>query len=376
MTMECTKCHKDIKEPLELYTGEIACPRCKASLSQYPKVLSAANPRCVELFSLSELYYHYALSKYANLSVPSIVEQSAMSADEMLAKAISYCQEALKLGHPEALWRMAFFHDKGYIHSDKTETVRYRIAANMYLALVTAPDAQFSGYGVSGGPDETVALKRRAAEDLFTLIKKISSHDRKHYADALIEYGYLTKEAIQELSSDSAVSDSEEFINVLSRTSSKRKAPIIGLLRIKKERLEHLYSEIIKLPSVVNRKLNLMFIPLGKDDKYDFRNSVGGNSPYHVMRVSADAIKNGISLASEKSVENVCVFFFNRAGKHRFYSSTAKKDKLSKTISNDLIDRLISTSPGRSYAFYDDDIYAKNGKLEKIIAEIAAKSEA
>lgn len=374
--MECTKCHKDIKEPLELYTGEIACPKCKSSLSQYPKVLSATDPRCKELFSLAELYYHYALSKYANLVIPGIVEHSAMSADEMLAKSIAYCQEALKLGHPEALWRMAFFHEKGYMHGDKTETTRYRIAANMYLALASAPEVQFAGYGTTGTADETVSLKRRAADDLFNLVKKIPSHDRKRYTDALIELDYTTKESVQELSSDLSINDVDELINVLSRASSKRKAPIIGILRIKKEHLAHLYSDIIKLASVVNRRLELMFIPLGKDDKYDFRNSVGGNSPYHVMRVSSDAIKNGISLACDKSLENVCVFFFNKDGKHTFYSSSAKKDKLYKTITNDLIDRLISTSPGRSYVFYDDDIYAKNGKIEKIIAEIAAKSEA
>ena len=47
-----------------------------------------------------------------------------------------------------------------------------------------------------------------------------------------------------------------------------------------------------------------------------------------------------------------------------------------KSINNDLIDRLISTTPGRSYTFYDDDIFFKGGKADKLIAEIAANVEA
>ena len=354
----------------------MACPKCKSNLTKYPKVLSATNPRACELFSLSETYYNYALCKKSAIPISSLIDQSTLTTEEMIEKSIYFCQEALKLGHPEALFRMAFFYDKDYLEQDKTETMRNRIAANLYLALVSSPENQFLGYGASGGPDETIALKRRAANSLYNILKGISKYDRKYYTDALIKHGYLTQEALQELSLESATTSDRELMTILKRTSSKRRAPLFGIIRVRKEQLERLADEITKLPEVVNRKINLVFIPLNKDDTYDFRNSVGGNSPYHVVRVSADSIKNGIRIAVDKSAENCCVYFFNKGGKHKYYSSSSKRDRICKSINNDLIDRLISTTPGRSYTFYDDDIFFKGGKADKLIAEIAANVEA
>ena len=59
--MECTKCHIEVREPLELYNGEMACPKCRSNLSKYPTKFQATDPRARELFSLSELYYNYSL---------------------------------------------------------------------------------------------------------------------------------------------------------------------------------------------------------------------------------------------------------------------------------------------------------------------------
>lgn len=373
--MECTKCHKEVREPLELYNGEIACPKCKSKLTQYHSVLSATNPRACELFELSETYYHYALCKKSGIPTSHLAEQSTLTAEEMVEKAIDLCQEAVKLGHPEAVWRLGFYYDRDYLEQDKTETMRARIAANLYLSIITAPDTQFPGYGITGTSDETIDLKRRAATDLHAILKSISKYDRKPYIDALINHGYLTQEALMELSYDSVSRSERELMDILKRTSSKRKAPMFGIIRVRKEHLERLKDEIVKIPNVVNRKVNMMFIPLNKDDTYDFRYSVGGKSPYHVVRISTDAIEVGIKLAVDKAAENCCVYFFNKGGKHKYYSPL-QCDKLCNSINNDLIDRLISTTPGRSYTFYDDDIYMKGGKVDKIIAEIAANVEA
>ena len=372
--MECTKCHINVKDPLELYTGEMACPKCRSQLTMVPRRISAQEPRAQELFYLAELYYHYSLCKNAKLPVTDLIDKSAMTSEDMLDKAIYYCQEALKLGHPEALWRMAFFYDKDYIEKDSTESVRCRIAAHLYLAIVTATDIQFTGYGSTR--EETDMLKRRAADDLFSMLKGMSRRDRKIYAEKLTEHGYLTQEAAKELAEQAERSGAEELISMLSRATSKRRAPLFGIIRIRKEQLEKIKSEIVESPVVVNRKISLMFIPLNSDDKYDFRNSLGGKSPFHIARVSADAVKKGISLAVEKSAEYCCVYFFNKAGKHRFYNSASKRNKLEKTISGDLIDKLISSTPGHSYIFNDDDVFFKNNRADKIIAEITASAEA
>ena len=373
--MECTKCHKKNIEPLELYTGDMACPKCKNKLNLIPKRISAANPRACELLSTSELYYHYALCKNSNISVSDIVSACSLTPDEMVAKSIEYCQQALDLGHPEALWRMAFFYNKNYVKSTTTESVRQRTAALLYLGLLSYPDAHFDGYDDNEAENSTLLLKRRAADDLYSMLKEMPKRDRHIYSTKLVEYEFLSAEAAAELSSQSEKSGAEELMNVLDKATSKSRAPLFGTIRVKKEHLSRLTEEIIAAPVVKNRKIDFMFIPLNKDDVYDFKNSIGQISPFHVFRSTAAEIRQGISMATEKAYENCCIYFFNKAGKHRFYNSSSKKQRLQKDISTDYIDQLISYTPGSSYVFFDDDIYFKNDKVDKIIAEISASLE-
>ena len=374
--MECTKCHIEVREPLELYNGEMACPKCRSNLSKYPTKFQATDPRARELFSLSELYYNYSLCKAARLPATTLMDRCTLSAEDMVKKSVKYCKEAMKLGHPEALWRMAFFYDKDYVEKDKTETMRCRIAANMYMALVASPERQFPGYGASHGEAETFALKKRAANDLALMARNMPDNDKKYYTDALIEHGFLTPEQARELRSDGGKNGGAELIAILSEAASKRRAPLFGIVRVKKEQIERLGNEIAKLPAVNSRKVDLMFIPLNKDDKYDLRNSFGGTSPFHKVVVTADAIRSAIALACEKADESVCVYFFNKAGKHRFYSSGGSKAKIQKVINNDQVDRLIAATPGRSYIFYDDDVYIKNGHPDRIITDLVGNQEA
>ena len=45
-------------------------------------------------------------------------------------------------------------------------------------------------------------------------------------------------------------------------------------------------------------------------------------------------------------------------------------------INNDQVDRLIAATPGRSYIFYDDDVYMKNGHPDRIITDLVGNQEA
>lgn len=373
--MECTKCHKKNIEPLELYTGDMACPKCRNRLNLIPKRISASSSRACELLSLSELYYHYALCKNAKITTTELVNTNPLTAEEMVEKAVEYCREAMDLGHPEAVWRMAFFYHKNYVKNAASESIRYRTAAQLYLGLVSYPDTHFEGYEDNEAADNTLLLKRRAADDLFALLSELPRRDRQLYSSKLMELGFLSTDAAAKISSHSEKSGTEELMRIFHSAISKQRAPLFGVVRIKKELLGRIAEEISATSVVKNRKIDLMFIPLNKDDVYDFKNSIGKKSPFHVFRTTASEISQGISMAIEKSAENCCVYFFNKAGKHRFYSSTAKKQALQSDISVDSIDQLISYTPGGSYVFYDDDIFVKNGKIDKIIAEISAKSE-
>ena len=353
----------------------MACPKCKSTINMIPKHISAADPRAKEYFDLCELYYHYALCKNAKVSTSELAGQSSLTANEMIEKSIEYCALALKLGHPEALWRMAYFYDKDYIGTEATDSVRYRTAAQLYLGLISCQDARFEGYENGEADEKTLLLKRRAADDLFSMLKGMSRRDRQIYAARLMEHGYLTQEAMKELSEQASKSGVEELTSVLGKATSRHRAPLFGIIRVQKDHLERIRNDILQFPAVKTRKIDLMFIPLNADDKYDFKNSIGGTSPFHVMRISSDEILRGCSMAIEKSVENCCVYFFNKAGKHKFYSAASKKAKLEKSISNDDIDKLISYTPGSSYVFYDDDMFHKNENIDKIIAEISANTE-
>lgn len=376
--MQCTnpKCRIDVREPLELYNGEMACPKCKSSLSKYPTKFQATDPRARELFSLAELYYNYSICRAANLPTTALMDKCSLTAEEMVKKSVQYCQEAMKLGHPEALWRMAFFYDKDYVEKDKTETMRCRIAANMYLAIASSPERQFPGYGSSHGEAETFALKKRAANDLILMARNMPDNDKKYYTDALIEHGFLTTEQAKELRSEGGNGGGAELLAILKEASSKRRAPLFGIVRVKKEQVERLANEIAKVPAVNGRKVDLMFIPMNSDDKYDLRNSIGGVSPFHKVCVTADAIRAAIALAVEKASETICIYFFNKTGKHRFYSSGGSKAKIQKYLNNDQIDRLITATPGRSYIFYDDDVYMKNGRPDRIVTDLVGNQEA
>ena len=372
--MECVKCRKNI-EPLELYTGDIACPRCKSKLNLIPKHITAQNPRARDLLSLSELYYHYTLCKNAKITATDLVNYCTLTPNEMIEKAIAYCQEAMQLGHPEAIWRMAFFYHKNYVRGTATDSVRLRTAAQLYLGLVTAPDAVFEGYDTDEVESRTLLLKRRAADDMFAMLRSMPKRDRQIYGAKLIEHGYLTQEAAQSLSAQAEKTGADELIDVLNRATSKVRAPLFGIVRIKKEQLEGILDTIVQSPVIKNRKMDLMFIPLNRDDVYDFRNSIGGKSLFHEMRTTADDIRRGAAMAIEKAEDNCCVYFFNKAGKHRYYGSASKKQRVQKGISTDAIDKLISSTPDSSYVFFDDDLYQKNEKIEKIIAEISASLE-
>lgn len=373
--MECTKCHNKNFEPLELYTGDIACPKCKNRLNLVPKRINASDKRACELLSLSELYYHYALCKTTKITTTDLVNASSLTTEEMIEKSIEYCQQALDLGHPEAIWRMGFFYHKNYVKKTTTDSVRLRTAAQLYLGLVSYPDAHFEGYEDNEAENNTLLLKRRAAMDLFSMLKEMRKRDRQIYAAKLIEHGFISYEAAAVLSAQTEKTGIEDLMATLDKATSKFRAPLLGIIRVKKEHLQRFINDIVATTVVKNRKIDFMFIPLNKDDVYDFKNSIGAKSPFHVFRTTADQIRIGIDMAVEKSAENCCVYFFNKAGKHRFYSSTSKKQRLQKSISTDYIDQLISYSPESSYVFFDDDLYLKNEKIDKLIAEISANLE-
>ncbi len=369
--MKCNKCHKEIKEPLQLYTGTMACPKCKNSMNNYPKSFEITDPRANEFFTLSELFYHYSICKSAQLgAVSPLIDKCSLSAEKMIKKSVQYCQQAVNLGHPEAFWRMAFFYDKDYVEKDKTELVRCRIAANMYLALISSPERQFLGYGASNGEEETTALKARAASDLVSILGGMPQNDKKLYTNALVEYGYITNDEAKELCQGTDKNGGAELLTMLAETTSRLRAPLFGVITVKKEILAAIAEEITSLKAVKNRKIDFMFIPLNRDNLYDVTSIVDGIDPYHVARSTVAAINEGIGYAIDKAEENCCVFFFNKAGKHRFYSSGSKKNRIQRLLNQDVIDRLISYAAGRSFVFYDDDVFVKNGRADRIITDI------
>ena len=115
--MECNKCHKDV-QPLELYTGELACPKCISQISLIPRQISAANPLARELVSLSELYYHYALCKSARIATPELISRCSLTTDEMIDKSVEYCRDALRLGEANG-YVILLIDNQSILHASK-----------------------------------------------------------------------------------------------------------------------------------------------------------------------------------------------------------------------------------------------------------------
>ena len=359
--MICTnkRCGIDIKAPLELYNGDLACPKCRQRVILMLDEVKVT-PENKELYELSNMWFSYGLSKDVDTSVPELAMGIRLSPKEMIRKATLLATEASLLGHPEARWRLGFFFDRDFVENDKTESARCRIAAKYYESVFASPEGEFAGYGAP----ETLALKKRAAKDYIDMVSGMPESERDFYKDGFEKATVIAPEAVGEFGSGGAQrSDKEIMADVIKLLPNASRAPLFGIVTVDKNSLGDIGELINESRGIIRQDVSFQFIPLNKDGTMhgDFDTSA------FILSDIEDYVKRAEAAADTE----VSVFFYNKLGRHRFVKNKKAElgdyvqalfDKSAINYLQILVNKLSAT---KVTLFYDDDIAFYNAKNPK-----------
>lgn len=368
--MICTnkRCGHDIKAPLELYTGDLACPRCRSRIDLGLEEIKVT-ARNRELFELSEMWFSYGLARDIDLKIPEAVEAIRIDPHQMIKKATGLATEASLLGHPEARWRVGYYFDRDFVEKDKTESARCKIAAKYYESVFMSPDAEFEGYGQA----ETERLKRRAALDYLSMVDALPPSEREYYkrgterASALIPGGYLGS------GQDGAdKSDAETVKDVIDLFDHNVRAPIFGLITVSRDRLDEVGAIISASCVKMRGEVSFQFIPLDRNGMM--------HAEFEFSRFFIANLGQYIEKAKKLAEREVSIFFFNKLGKHKYLKNRKKElmeyvESPYDPTSIDLMQKLVGRlAKDRVTIFYDDDIAFYNAAKPKAAYKELVKS--
>ncbi|MDE6691066.1 MAG: hypothetical protein K2K04_03765, partial [Clostridia bacterium] len=274
--------------------------------------------------------------------------------------AIALCREAVALGEPRAVVKMAFYYDKDYISTDRTEEFRCRVACDYYSKVVYCDEVPRSVDGAS--PDEWEELQLTAARMFVDMLagaqKPLSDYTDGKYSCAENAQRIFAKFGISServnLSSN-PLSDGDKFAEtvLISCKRNKQRAPLFGIIRLTAEEVKRVFAqkgEAMKICGDVNIWL---------DDK---------NRVFRVNNTSAFKT----ALEGLQGSEIWLYFVNNNAGGHRYLSGAQRKG-LCELMMKDNYARFIRLKDSAKergkirYVFSDDDVqFFINGKLTPI----------
>jgi hypothetical protein len=378
--MFCASCKREVSIPLELFNGEIACPYCKRLIDSVSNVNKNDQFTITEdsegLFNLSELYF----ARYLSSATDSGEKITKAEGERLINKAIEYCRQAMRMGHPKAVYRMGFYYDKDYCAADKTESERFRIAYGYYNAVCRS-NARSANSEVSGyGEQEIFLIKKQAAVALLHMLIVIPSefkNSKKYdfainksqlegiYGKGLIDYdrgsGFIKDNFVQSLD------------KVLSSCSAKNHKPLFGVYKTDVNMLYTLFRNgadtgcDLKKYILKGIEVRVFFFSATRNQR-DSVNFAGGGD--RSESIAADLKQK----AEDKTILNeVYLYFFNNNCDKK---DNFKPNKLKSKISgNDnsfaplskLLERgrLKGDYPGLT--FYMDDVAFKNGNIEELV---------
>ncbi len=331
---------------LELYDGQMASLSNKRLISDtVPELKFTARGR--ELFALSESLYCKWLEGGGDYT--------------LVEKAIGLCREAVALGEPRAVVKMAFYYDKDYISTERTEEFRCRVACDYYAKVVYCDEPPRCIDGVV--PEtEWSELQRSAARMFVDMLagaqKPLAGYSEGKYSitentDRIRAKFGIESELGTRVRNTSGDGDKFAETVLISCRRNRTRAPlfgIIGLTAMEAGRVFEPKSEAMKTCGDVNVWLD--------DGARVFR--VNNTS---ASRAALDALKGG---------EVWLYFVNNEVGGHRYLSGKQRKD-MSELMVKDNFARFIrlkesAKERGKSrYIFSDDDVqFFINGKLTPI----------
>ncbi len=358
--MICTNknCQKKINEPLELFSGDTACPHCKTKLSVVPKF--AFTKRNDELFTLSELYFLRYLSPDSyNEKAKKLLSVSRAG---LLSRAIEFCTAAVKEGNPKAVSRMAYYNEH-YLEKTRSESDRIRLAFEYYYAICSCQATNVTTEkGVKGFTEvEFQAFKKQAAVSMAKLFY-LHPHvfkGRSRYESKKVEieaiYGTLSFSSSDE--SRTVTNKAKYLHGILLSCFGKERAPLFGLYKICGGDLRELFEKM-NMKSTKFRYDFSKLLSKGVEMRYTLADNKGmvSEDSYFSRFASDSAVRDLLSTISDS--DSLYLYFFNTHGKHQ-YLSEGQMNRVKKDIAKEnhsLLIELIDYS-ARDYLFYDDDIH-------------------
>ena len=297
--MKCNHCNHEIKQPLELYDGAWACPRCRKYLfdmqggSQSFKI----TPDNDELFQLSELYYFHWLSG---------------GSEEELKNAITFCRQAAYAGHPGALTRLGYYYDKDYDEVNRSESVRCRFAYRCYMKVCRnglESNTSKSTFDFEGWQKYTAILLTRMLQSAPEDVRMFVKHDLSEIRDIASRYGVpFNERAVQYMSATEEEGLPKSCEDFLKSMKSNVRAPLIGVFRLTVEQFAMLLAKGSKgglYERVIKGKANIIAVP-------------SSDECYHL-----NTAKSMDDFVSDYAEETITLIVVNHMGKHLYLNGSA-----------------------------------------------------
>ncbi|MCD8206225.1 MAG: hypothetical protein LUD29_06475 [Clostridia bacterium] len=134
--MKCRKCRLEFKRALELFNGDIVCPRCFKSLTPGEDDFAVGEEEEAD-FKLSETYYLSYLELASRPEAyPKEKEKRNKKIETYRKKALEYCERAANAYHPEAIVDMGYYYYKGYVSLGQGGFGRFRTAYRYFMGII------------------------------------------------------------------------------------------------------------------------------------------------------------------------------------------------------------------------------------------------
>ncbi len=317
---------------LELYDGQMALPNRKLIADNVPPLKFTARGK--ELFALSESLYGKWLQ--------------GEKGEDAVERAVELCRLSVEEGYPHAVVKMAFYYDKDYIATDRTEEFRCRVACDYYGKVVYCEETPPCDEDVTPEIGWT-ELKNMAARMLLDMLAH-APRALEEYGGGRYSYAYhcdRLRESVGTVpvaSCERTERDREKFAAKVfyGCKHNKVRAPLFGVIQLSAGQAQSLFAaggDTIKLSGDINIWL------------WDGSRTVRVNSTSAFNRF----------LGSLGSAETWAFFFNNERGGHGYLNASQRKAAC-ELMMKDGFSRyhtLVGSARerGRSeYLFSDDDV--------------------
>ena len=224
-SMICNNCKREIDEPLNLFNGDWACPRCCEKIEFATKALEETEEN-------KELFIHGETHLLKALVLKDEATDIQKHFEELIAAAYYFFQQAAKLGNPSAFYRLGYLYDKDLIDKNRTEKNRCQIAMKYYLTVCKKAKQDSD--------------KEKAA---IALVKMLSANGSFPNETSLYTKEYASYLKGIDLSKVKASTNYYEFVSSTLRSLSERAlAPAFGTLTVSSSDLNRLVEYAQTIP--------------------------------------------------------------------------------------------------------------------------------